>query len=113
VSPDEQARRMEQRIHDPRKIWKLSPMDLKSYSRWYDYSRARDDMFMSSDTAWAPWYVATSDDKKRARLNILSHILASIPYEAPHREKIKLPKRQKAEGYVEPDYAYRRVPDIH
>lgn len=113
VGADEQTRRMEQRIHDPRKIWKLSPMDLKSYSHWYDYSRARDDMFMASDTAWAPWYVATSDDKKRARLNIISHILASIPYEAPHREKIKLPKRQKAEGYVEPDYAYRRVPDIH
>src|SRR5271169_1868689 len=87
VSEDEQTRRLESRIHDPRKIWKLSDMDLKSYSRWYDYSRARDAMFAGSDTAWAPWYVANTDDKKRGRLNIISHLLSQIPYEPlTHRE---------------------------
>src|SRR5882672_8940774 len=80
VSPEEQTRRLEARIDDGRKIWKLSPMDLKSYNRWYDYSRARDDMFKATDTAWAPWFVARSDDKKRARLNIISHILSKVPY---------------------------------
>ena len=80
VSPDEQTRRLESRINDPRKIWKLSPMDLKSYSRWYDYSRARDAMFAATDTAWAPWYIADADDKKRARLNIISHLLSQVPY---------------------------------
>src|SRR6516164_506277 len=81
VIPDEQTRRLESRIDDPRKIWKLSDMDLKSYSRWYDYSRARDDMFKASDTAWAPWYVARSDDKKRGRLNIITHLLGRVPYQ--------------------------------
>ena len=80
VSPDEQTRRLEARIDDGRKIWKLSPMDLKSYSRWYDYSRARDEMFAATDTAWAPWFVVRSDDKRRARLNIISHLLGRIPY---------------------------------
>ena len=75
VGPDEQTRRLESRIDDPRKIWKLSDMDLKSYSRWYDYSRARDAMFAATDTAWAPWYVAHTDDKKRGRLNIITHLL--------------------------------------
>ena len=95
VSPEEQTRRLEARINDGRKIWKLSPMDLKSYSRWYDYSRARDDMFAATDTAWAPWYVADSDDKKRARLNFITHLLSQIPYKEVPREKVKLPKRQK------------------
>ena len=81
VSEEEQTRRLESRIDDGRKIWKLSPMDLKSYSRWYDYSRARDDMFKATDTPWAPWYVIRSDDKKRARLNAITHLLAHIPYE--------------------------------
>ncbi len=85
-------------------------MDLKSYSRWYDYSRARDAMFAATDTAWAPWYVAHSDDKKRARLNIISHLLGRIPYEELPREKVALPKRQKAEGYLEPDYPFRIIP---
>ncbi len=76
VSPEEQTRRLEARIDDGRKIWKLSGMDLKSYSRWYDYSRARDEMFLASDTAWAPWYVIPSDNKRRARLNALTHILS-------------------------------------
>ena len=94
VSPDEQTRRLEARIDDGRKIWKLSPMDLKSYTRWDDYTRARDDMFAATDTAWAPWYVARSDDKRRARLNIISHILSRIPHQSPPREKVKLPKRK-------------------
>lgn len=110
VSPQEQTRRLEGRIEDGRKVWKLTPMDLKSYSRWYDYSRARDAMFAATDTAWAPWYVAPSDDKKRARLNIISHFLGRVPYEELPREKVTLPKRQKAEGYREPDYPFRVIP---
>src|SRR5271170_5535944 len=89
VSEEEQTRRLEARISDPRKVWKLSPMDLKSYSRWYDYSRARDDMFQATDTAWAPWFVAHSDDKKRARLNIITHLLSRIPYKKVPRPKVK------------------------
>ena len=111
VSPDEQTRRLEARIDDGRKIWKLSPMDLKSYSRWYDYSRARDEMFQATDTAWAPWFVAHSDDKRRARLNIITHLLGRIPYKKVPRPKIKLPKRQKSGGYKEPDYPYKIVPE--
>jgi len=111
VSPEEQTRRLEARIDDGRKIWKLSPMDLKSYSRWYDYSRARDDMFEATDTAWAPWFVAHSDDKGRARLNIIAHLLSRIPYKKVPRPKIKLPKRQKPGGYKEPDYPYKMVPE--
>ena len=95
VSPDEQTRRLESRIHDPRKIWKLSAMDLKSYSRWYDYSRARDAMFAATDTAWAPWYIAHTDDKKRGRLNIISHLLSQVPYKPLAHRDIKLPKRQR------------------
>ncbi|MBV9288307.1 MAG: polyphosphate kinase 2 [Hyphomicrobiales bacterium] len=112
VSEAEQTRRLEARINDMRKIWKLSPMDLKSYSRWYDYSRARDDMFETTDTAWAPWYAVRSDDKKRARLNVISHLLSQIPYDKAPREKVVLPKRQKAHGYVEPNYPYRFVPEL-
>jgi polyphosphate kinase len=93
VSADEQTRRLESRIDDPRKIWKLSDMDLKSYARWDDYSRARDEMFAATDSTWAPWYVAHSDDKKRARLNIISHLLGVIPYEPPAHRKVALPKR--------------------
>jgi polyphosphate kinase 2 len=94
VSPDEQTRRLTARIDDGRKIWKLSPMDLKSYDRWDDYSKARDDMFAATDTAWAPWFVARSDDKRRARLNIITHLLSQIPYKSPARDKVKLPKRK-------------------
>jgi len=111
VSPGEQTRRLESRIDDPRKIWKLSPMDLKSYSRWYDYSRARDAMFAATDTAWAPWYIADADDKKRARLNIISHLLSQVPYKPlPHRD-ITLPKRQPRGGYRQPDLPWRRIPE--
>jgi polyphosphate kinase 2 len=111
VCPEEQTRRLESRIDDGRKIWKLSPMDLKSYSRWYDYSRARDDMFKATDTSWAPWYVVRSDDKRRARLNLITHLLTMIPYKKAPREKVKLPKRQKRHSYREPDYPYKFVPE--
>jgi polyphosphate kinase 2 len=109
VSPEEQTRRLEARIDDGRKVWKLSPMDLKSYSRWYDYSRARDEMFAATDTGFAPWYVADSNDKKRARLNIIAHLLDKIPYKQAPREKVKLPKRQKAGGYKESDYPFKLI----
>jgi polyphosphate kinase len=109
VSPQEQTRRLEARIDDPRKVWKLSPMDLKSYSRWYDYSRARDDMFKATDTGFAPWYVARSEDKKRVRLNIITHLLSKIAYKKLPRDKVKLPQRQKSQGYREPGYAYKYV----
>jgi polyphosphate kinase len=110
VSADEQTRRLESRIHDPRKIWKLSDLDLKSYSRWYDYSRARDAMFAATDTAWAPWYIAHTDDKKRGRLNIISHLLSQVPYKPLADRDITLPKRQRASGYVEPDVPLRYIP---
>jgi len=112
VSPEEQTRRLEGRIDDGRKTWKLSPMDIKSYDHWYDYSRARDDMFAATDTAWAPWFVAKSDDKKRARLNIISHLLSKVPYKKAPREKVKLPKRQIDKKYREPDYPYKYVPEV-
>jgi polyphosphate kinase 2 len=112
VSPEEQTRRLEGRIDDGRKIWKLSPMDLKSYSRWDDYTKARDEMFAATDTAWAPWYVARSDDKKRARLNIINHLLSKIPYDEAPREKVKLPKRQKNPKYVSPDYPFKFIPEV-
>jgi polyphosphate kinase 2 len=112
VSPEEQTRRLQSRIEDGRKIWKLTSMDLKSYSRWYDYSRARDEMFAETDTSWAPWFVVPSNDKKRARLNVISHILKKIPHHKLEREKIKLPKRQKAQGYRDPDYPYKYVDDV-
>jgi polyphosphate kinase 2 len=111
VSPEEQTRRLESRIDDGRKIWKLSPMDLDSYSRWYDYSRARDEMFAATDMPFAPWYVARSDDKRRARLNIIAHLLEKVPYKNAPREKVKLPERQKAGGYREPDYPYKFIDD--
>ena len=97
VSAEEQTRRLESRIDDPRKVWKLSDMDLKSYARWDDYSRARDEMFAASDTPWAPWYVAHSDDKKRARLNIITHLLSVIPYEPLPKKHVTLPKRHVTE----------------
>jgi polyphosphate kinase len=109
VSPEEQTRRLKARIDDGRKLWKLSPMDLKSYNRWYDYSRARDAMFAATDTGFAPWYVARSDDKRRARLNVISHLLRKIPYEEVARDKVHLPSRQKRGDYREPDYPWKYV----
>jgi polyphosphate kinase 2 len=109
VSEEEQTRRLQSRIDDGRKLWKLSGMDLLSYSRWYDYSRARDEMFAETDTSWAPWYVARSNDKKAARLDIVRHLLSKIPHKPLKREKVKLPERQKAGKYKEPSYPYKYV----
>jgi polyphosphate kinase 2 (PPK2 family) len=111
VSPDEQTRRLEARSDDGRKIWKLSPMDIKSYTRWDDYTRARDDMFAATDTAWGPWFVVNSDDKKRARLNLITHLLSCIPYKAPRQEKVKLPKRKIHGGAKAPAASVKRVPE--
>ena len=113
VSEEEQTRRLLQRIEDGRKIWKLSPMDLESYSRWYDYSRARDAMFAATDTSFAPWYVLHSDDKRRARLNLIHHLLSQVPYKdvIKKAKRPKLPDRQKPNGYVEPSYKYKYVPE--
>jgi polyphosphate kinase 2 len=110
VSPGEQTRRLQSRMNDPRKIWKLSALDLKSYSRWYDYSRARDAMFAATDTAWAPWYIAHTDNKRRGRLNIISHLLSQVPYKPLAHRDVTLPKRQRASGYAEPDLPLRYVP---
>jgi polyphosphate kinase 2 (PPK2 family) len=112
VSPEEQTRRLEARVDDGRKIWKLSPMDIKSYTRWDDYTKARDEMFHASDTAWAPWYVARSDDKKRARLNIIRHLLSKIPYEKVPREKVKLPKRSVDKPKEDDDFNFRFIPEV-
>jgi len=111
VGPDEQTRRLESRIKDPRKIWKLSDMDLLSYSRWFDYSRARDDMLRETDTSWAPWFIAHTDDKKRGRLNIISHLLSQVPYQPLEHRDIELPARQADEEYVEPQLPLRYVPE--
>jgi len=99
VSNKEQKRRFEARIDDRMRQWKLSAMDLPSRERWYDYSRARDLMLEATDTDFAPWYIVRSDDKKRARLNIISHFLGLLPYEAPKRDKVKLPSREKKHAY--------------
>jgi len=111
VDQDEQTRRMEARINDGRKIWKLSPMDIESYKRWYDYSLARDEMIAATDTEHAPWHLARSDDKKRVRLNIISHLLGQIPYKSLPRKKVKLPPRQKPGDYKEPDYPFKYIPE--
>src|SRR5215213_9538437 len=110
VGQEEQTRRLQDRINDGRKTWKLSPMDLESYGRWYDYSRARDAMFAASDRPEAPWHVIDSNEKRRARLNCIAHLLSTIPYKEIPREKVTLPKRQAVHDYAEPDYPYRLVP---
>jgi polyphosphate kinase 2 len=112
VSKKEQHKRFLARIEDPTKRWKLSPMDLESHRCWYDYSRARDAMLAATDTAASPWYIVTSDDKKRARLNCIAHILSSIPYEEIPYTPPKLPPRQKRKGYVEPKQTHRTVPQL-
>ncbi|HEY2526204.1 MAG TPA: polyphosphate kinase 2 [Candidatus Binataceae bacterium] len=114
VSQEEQTRRFLSRISDGRKIWKLSPMDLESHRRWYDYSRARDDMLAATDAPFALWYIVNADDKRRARLNCISHLLSLVPYKAIKHEPIKLPRRQKPHGYVEPrNRRYNVVPEIY
>ncbi|WOE68381.1 polyphosphate kinase 2 [Aeromonas allosaccharophila] len=111
VSPAEQERRLRDRIDDGRKIWKLSPMDIKSFDRWDEYTQARDAMFAATDTAWAPWFVARSEDKKRVRLNIISHLLAHVPYEALPSAPIKLPQRKI--GKIKPaDHPFRYIPEL-
>ena len=110
VSQEEQTRRLQSRIDDPRKIWKLSGMDLLSYARWYDYSRARDTMLRSSDSSWAPWFVADTNNKRRGRLNIISHLLSQVPYVPLTLKDAELPKRQEASGYVELDLPLRHIP---
>ena len=90
---------MQARIDDPLRQWKLSPMDIESWPRWYEYSWARDSMLEATDTKEAPWYILRSDDKRRARLNCIEHILKVIPYKKHHREKVKLPKRWKQHRY--------------
>ncbi|HYQ46642.1 MAG TPA: polyphosphate kinase 2 [Polyangiaceae bacterium] len=111
VSPEEQERRLKSRIDDGRKIWKLSPMDLKSFDRWDDYTKARDDMFQATDTEWAPWYVARSENKKRVRLNVLSHILGRIPVGKLEKQgEIELPER-KIGRYTPKDLPLKFVPE--
>ena len=113
VSMDVQDERLRARDQDPRKIWKLTPMDLKSYGRWYDYSRARDAMFAATDTPGSPWYVVDANDKRRARLNCISHLLSQVPYQEVPRARVKFPKRQAKGDYVEPDYLYQMVPAVY
>jgi polyphosphate kinase len=110
VSVEEQTRRLGNRIEDPRKIWKLSPTDLKSYSRHFAYCRARDVMLAATDTGWAPWWVADNDDKKRGRLNIISHLLTQVPYTPLPAQDVKMPAKPTPRGYVEPDVPRHRVP---
>ena len=99
VGDEEQKRRFEARIEDPLRQWKLSAMDLPSRSKWYAYSRARDQMLEATDTEHAPWHIVRSDDKRRARLNLIAHFLSLIPYEEVPHEKVELPKRSKKEAY--------------
>lgn len=113
VSQEEQTRRFMSRINDGRKIWKLSPMDLESHRRWYDYSQARDEMFAATDSKVAPWYVVDADDKRRARLNCIAHLLSKVPYQEILREAVELPQRQDPEGYKEPKAKYKHVPAVY
>jgi polyphosphate kinase len=114
VSPAEQTRRLQSRIDDPRKVWKLSALDLRSYKRWGDYSRARDDMFAATDTPWAPWWVVNSDDKRRARLNVIAHLLATIPYEPLEVQEVQLPGRhQQPADYQDSTYLRQYIPSLY
>lgn len=108
VGKKEQQRRFERRIKDPLRQWKLSPMDLESFRRWYDYSRARDLMLEATDTNWAPWYIVRSNDKRKARLNCISHLLTMVPYRDLPREKVKLPKRRDRGRYDDQAALVRR-----
>src|SRR5262245_23725040 len=113
VSPEEQEKRLEARIDDGRKTWKLSQMDMKSFARWDDYTRVRDEMLMATDTAWAPWFVARSDDKRRARLNVIEHLLASIPYRRVPRAKVKLPSRRIAKADRTPRLPLKYIAEVY
>jgi polyphosphate kinase 2 len=114
IDDDTQEKRFQQRIQDPRRRWKLSPMDLKARSKWVDYSKARDTMLARTHTEWAPWYIVDANIKRHARLNLISHLLSLIPYEDLTPAPIKLPPRQKAKGYKPPDLSqYSRVPAVY
>jgi polyphosphate kinase 2 len=110
VSPDEQTRRLEGRINDPRKVWKLTDMDLKSYTRWDAYSEARDAMLEATDTPWAPWFIAHTDDKKRGRLNIISHLLSQVPYTPLEHRDVELPRRRPGAKYTSPELPLKYIP---
>jgi len=113
VGDEEQTKRLQSRVDDPRKIWKLSDMDLKSYSRWYDYSRARDAMFAATNSEWAPWHVVHTDDKRRGRLNLITHLLSEVPYTPlEHRAAVKFPARQRPGSYRDPDLDALTVPTL-
>ena len=112
VSPEEQTRRLEGRINDPRKVWKLTDMDLRSYAKWDEYTAARDAMFRATSSSWAPWFVATTDDKKRGRLNIITHLLGHVPYEPLAPSEVKLPKRKVA-ATPPPADTFHAVPEVH
>ena len=111
VSEEEQHKRFLRRVQDPMRRWKLSPMDLESHRRWYDYSRARDAMFAATDTNQSPWHVVQTNNKERARLNCISHLLSVVPWKKIPMEKVILPKRQKPKGYKDPDWNYRWIPE--
>jgi len=111
VSESEQHRRFLRRIEDPMRRWKLSPMDLESHRRWYDYSRARDAMFAATDNPNSPWYVVQTDDKERARLNCIAHLLSVVPWKPVPHNKVTLPKRQKPNGYKPMEWDFRWIPE--
>ncbi len=111
ISPEEQQKRFQDRVDNPRKQWKISPMDMESRRRWYDYSRARDDMFKFTDTEFCPWHVVPADNKKLARLNCISHLLSMVPYKAVPKEKIKMPPLQRRKGYEPPALDVNIVPE--
>jgi len=113
VSPDEQERRLKDRVDDGRKTWKLSPMDVKSYTKWDEYSKARNEMLEATDTPWAPWFIVKSDDKRRARLNVISHILSLIPYKKLPRDGDPFPKHRKVSKGLEPKVPLKYVPDAY
>lgn len=113
VSNEEQEKRFRERLKDPTKRWKLSPMDLEARARWVEYSKAKDDMFGATDTTRSPWYVIEADDKRRARLNCITHLLSMVPYEDLTPDPVKLPPRQKAMDYVRPPMSMQNfVPDV-
>ncbi|WP_437193427.1 polyphosphate kinase 2 [Planctomicrobium sp. SH527] len=111
VDEKEQERRLRDRIDDGRKIWKLTPLDLKSFDHWDDYTVARDEMILATDTPWAPWFVANNDDKKRGRLNLISHLLGQIPYRDVTKSKVKLPKHRRVGDYQPMDYPFKVIPE--
>ncbi|MEC5398406.1 polyphosphate kinase 2 [Uliginosibacterium sp. H1] len=112
VSPEEQERRLRDRVDDGRKTWKLSPMDIRSFTMWDEYTRVRDEMFAATDTPWAPWFVARSEDKRRVRLNVLQHVLEHVPYEDLPVPRVRFPKRKIGKTYKSAStHTYNYVPE--